>query len=108
VFDLLDILGIAAAAGPGTRDRVTDLLITLSVVVWPLLAVGTVMWLAGSEPGAFPVAVAMTLAAGAAAASVRFAGLGTAAAVIAALGSAVAAFCAFFMISVLVAILTLF
>jgi hypothetical protein len=108
VLDLLDILGVLAAAGPGSRDRVTDLLITLSIVVWPLLAAGAVMWLAGSEPDRFPVAVAITLSGGASAASVRYAGRGTAAAVLAALGSAAAAFCAFFLIAFAVAILTFF
>jgi hypothetical protein len=108
VLDLLDILGIAAAAGTSSRDRVTDLLITLSVVVWPLVVVAIVMWLGSSEPDVFPIAVAMTLSAGASAASVRYAGRGTAAAVLAALGSAAAAFCAFFFIALTVAILTFF
>ena len=108
MLDLLDILGMVAAAGSGSRDRVTELLITLSVVVWPLLAVCLVMWVAGAEPDPLSFAVAMGLSAGAAAASVRYAGRGTAAAVLAALGSAAAAFCAFFMIAFTLAIGTLF
>jgi hypothetical protein len=77
-------------------------------VVWPLLAVGVVMWAAGAEPDPFAVGVAMTLSAGASAATVRYAGRGTAGAVLAALGSAAAAFCTFFVIAFAVAILTLF
>ena len=108
MLDFLDILGTLAAAGTGARDRVTELLITLSLVVWPLLAVAAVMWIAGAEPEPLAMGVAASLAAGASAAMVRYAGRGIVAAVVAAIGSAVAALCAFFMIAFAVAILSFF
>ena len=108
MLDLLDILGIAAAsAGTGARDRVTDLLITLVIGVFPLLAVGVVMWAAGADLDPLAVGVSMTLAAGGSAASVRYAGRGNVVAVIAGIGSAAVTFCAFFFVAVVLAVLTL-